>query len=139
MDLPKRKAFSKKLREAVYDKYHGHCAYCGISIEYKQMQVDHLEPVSLYPIDEVNRVDNLMPSCRSCNNYKHSLTIEMFRRALENQPTTLMRDNSTYRIATRFGTVTHNPKKIVFYFEELIDDRIDVIGNIHDNNKENGL
>ena len=41
----KRKTISKKMREAVYDKYNGHCAYCGKKIEYKEMQVDHLIPV----------------------------------------------------------------------------------------------
>ena len=26
---------SKKVREIVYQKYDGHCAYCGCEIEYK--------------------------------------------------------------------------------------------------------
>lgn len=33
-------AISKKTREAVYQKYAGHCAYCGRPIAYKDMQVD---------------------------------------------------------------------------------------------------
>lgn len=32
-------AFSKKIRQLVYDKYGGHCAYCGREIAYKDMQV----------------------------------------------------------------------------------------------------
>lgn len=37
-------SFSKKKREAVYAKYDGHCAYCGRSIDIKDMQVDHFKP-----------------------------------------------------------------------------------------------
>lgn len=29
-------------RKKVFDKYNGHCAYCGRQIEYKDMQVDHI-------------------------------------------------------------------------------------------------
>lgn len=34
----------KEDRLKIYRKYDGHCAYCGKSIEYKDMQVDHLVP-----------------------------------------------------------------------------------------------
>ena len=32
---------TKAMRQQVYEKYGGHCAYCGRQIEYKEMQVDH--------------------------------------------------------------------------------------------------
>lgn len=35
---------NKKQRLEIYDKYNGHCGYCGRSIEYKDMQVDHMIP-----------------------------------------------------------------------------------------------
>ena len=35
---------NKNIRQAVYAKYNGHCAYCGCEIGYKDMQVDHIEP-----------------------------------------------------------------------------------------------
>ena len=38
------KTISKKTREQVYNKYYGHCAYCGKEIQYKDMQLDHLIP-----------------------------------------------------------------------------------------------
>ena len=28
-------------RRAVYEKYDGHCAYCGRAMEFGKMQVDH--------------------------------------------------------------------------------------------------
>lgn len=36
-------AFNKLVREKVYQKYNGHCAYCGCELQYKDMQVDHIE------------------------------------------------------------------------------------------------
>ena len=41
----KRKPIPKKVREQIYEKYYGHCAYCGCEIEYKEMQVDHIDSV----------------------------------------------------------------------------------------------
>lgn len=38
----RRKQLTKSERTAIYNKYSGHCAYCGKEIEYKDMQVDHL-------------------------------------------------------------------------------------------------
>lgn len=38
-------AINKRIRELVYKKYNGHCAYCGKKISMKDMQVDHLVPI----------------------------------------------------------------------------------------------
>lgn len=85
-----RKSISKKVREQVYLKYNGHCAYCGCRIAYKEMQVDHLKSfyvhVDLYEnqtANEINEIDNLMPSCRMCNFYKSTLSIGDFRKRIE--------------------------------------------------------
>ena len=37
----KRKQLSKAVRRKVYEKYYGHCAYCGKEIKYEEMQIDH--------------------------------------------------------------------------------------------------
>ena len=37
-------SFGKKTRESVYAKYDGHCAYCGRSIDIRDIQVDHFRP-----------------------------------------------------------------------------------------------
>ena len=34
----------KEIRERVYNKFNGHCAYCSRVIKYKDMQVDHIIP-----------------------------------------------------------------------------------------------
>lgn len=36
------KEMKKETRLKVYRMYDGHCAYCGRTIEYKDMQVDHI-------------------------------------------------------------------------------------------------
>ena len=113
--MNKRKKFSKEEREQVYNMFDGHCAYCGCEITLKQMQADHIMPLELGGDDEIS---NLYPTCRSCNHYKHTLTIEKFRAALERMPGVLMRDNVTYRNAVRFGLIAHpQSPKIKFYFE----------------------
>lgn len=44
-------AISKSKREEVYQKYNGHCAYCGREIAYKDMQVDHFLPLRAWGIE----------------------------------------------------------------------------------------
>lgn len=60
-------------RVKIHEKFGGHCAYCGKAITVKDMQVDHYWPQFLAhfqaPLDN-NRIENLMPACRKCNNFK---------------------------------------------------------------------
>lgn len=112
--MQKRRKLKISERRQIYDKFNGHCAYCGCEIEFKDMQADHIEPLELGGADEI---DNLFPSCRSCNHYKHTLTIEKFRKALERMPAVLMRDNVTFKNAMRYGLIKSDKTKVVFYFE----------------------
>lgn len=124
--MTKRKNFTKSERQQIYDMFNGHCAYCGCEITLKQMQVDHIDCVDIYAGiyeaegKDINRIDNLFPSCRSCNHYKSTMTLEHFRQALEHMPDVLMRDSVTYKNAVRFGLIKHpeNPK-VKFYFEKV--------------------
>ena len=63
-------------RQAIYDRYHGHCAYCGQHMKQKNMTVDHYVPQSK---GGGNNIENLMPSCSRCNSMKASDSIETFR------------------------------------------------------------
>jgi len=114
---------NKKDREIVFNKFNGHCAYCGVEMYIKDMQVDHLIPQRLgYTFghhEKIHHIDNYMPSCRSCNNYKSGNPIEAFRLAIENQIQVLRRDRPTFRLAERFGLIECKPKQIVFYFENF--------------------
>lgn len=66
-------------RQKVYDKYNGHCAYCGKAIKIKDMQVDHILPKRNGGTDDIA---NLNPSCRLCNHYKRAADTETFRNVL---------------------------------------------------------
>ena len=100
----------------VYNKTNGHCAYCGCKIEYKDMQADHYKSLMHGGEDEIN---NMLPSCRSCNHYKGPCEIETFRKSIERFPKVLNRDNVTYKNAVRYGLVIPNPKSVTFYYEKL--------------------
>ena len=119
-----RKAIPKHTRELVYAKCNGHCAYCGCDLEYKNMQVDHVIPLNGWSEQGSDTIDNMLPTCRSCNHYKSRSTLEGFRQMLEAMPDTLMRDCVTYKNAVRFGLVIPNKRPIKFYFEKL--SKIDV-------------
>lgn len=115
----KRRKLSQKDRLQVYGKTNGHCAYCGMTIEYKAMQIDHVVPLNGWTQQGEDKIDNMMPACRSCNKYKAASTLEGFRKMLEHMPNVLMANNATYRNAVRYGLVEPKPHKVIFYFEKL--------------------
>lgn len=122
-----RKPLPKKLREEVYAKYNGHCAYCGCELEYKDMQVDHIRSVYLDTIHngwigtQDDSLDNLMPACRMCNYYKDIGNIEDLRRRLTDTLMRNVRRPFDYRLALKYGLVTENIHPIKFYFERYND------------------
>lgn len=116
--MAERRRLTKDERRTVYDKMDGRCAYCGEELAFEDMQVDHVIPINGYSVQGADDLDNMLPSCRSCNHYKRRNTLEGWRKILESTPDTLARDCYTYRQAVRFGTVTPTPKKVVFYFEQ---------------------
>jgi 5-methylcytosine-specific restriction endonuclease McrA len=121
---PKRRKLTKAERQTVYDKCAGHCAYCGAEITIKEMQADHVIPMEFYDAykavgTDIDTIENMLPTCRSCNNYKSTLTLEKFRKNIENWPDVLSNGNTTYRNAVRFGMIIPNPHKVEFYFEKI--------------------
>lgn len=111
-------ALKKEVREAVYAKYNGRCAYCGREIKYKDMQVDHFIPKNGYSVKGSDDISNLMPSCRMCNHYKRANPLEIFRKFIQEIPRKL-RDNYIYKVGVAYGNVIENEKPIVFYFEQI--------------------
>ena len=118
----KRKQLSKEERLKVYNKYNGHCAYCGIKLEYKDMQVDHFVSVFKNTYELANGVyidnfENYMHSCRMCNFYKRAGGIESMRKNIKRLYIQLERDFD-YRLAKRYGLIEETPKEIKFFFED---------------------
>lgn len=120
----KRKSFTKAERMAVYNKYDGHCAYCGCKLEYKDMQVDHAVPVhgghqSNVMLSEgtMNNLDNLMPACRQCNFYKSTSDIENFRWKIREVLQHSCVDTFQARLGMKYGIITFNGWDGKFFFE----------------------
>ena len=106
-------------RQAVYEKYDGHCAYCGCEIEFKKFQVDHYWPQCLSHLEpglEPDRFENLMPSCAKCNIHKYAMRPEMWRGELGKQVLRLKK-NAQFDRALRFDQIEITERPIVFYFE----------------------
>ena len=104
-----RKAIPKNIRQQVYEKYNGHCAYCGCKLEYKDMQVDHIE--SIYKAEynsreAANTIENYMPSCRSCNFYKGVYSIDQLHK------------DFNYKMLIKYGMIQEDFKPVQFYFEK---------------------
>lgn len=122
----------KSDREIIFNKYQGHCAYCGCELE-KGWHVDELIPVkrnytynrskSKFVTDgtcehpENFNIDNQMPACASCNINKHSMSLEEFRNLIQGFMKHLNEVSTQYKIAKRYGLVIEDIKPITFYFE----------------------
>lgn len=112
---PVRRKLSKSEREKVKDKCNGRCAYCGIVLGEK-FHVDHAQ--SFYRGGTCD-LDNLLPACFSCNNYKLTYSIEEFRILISRQHEIALRNSVNYRTLVRFGRVEVDEKPVKFYFETL--------------------
>ena len=122
----------KQERELIYNKYNGHCAYCGYELQ-KGWHVDELKPVQrnfkwnkdktkyvhdgTYEHPERLNINNQMPSCPSCNINKHSMPIERFREFIAGFIKSLNRDSTQYKIAKRYGLIKETGNPVVFFFE----------------------
>lgn len=119
-----RKAIPKKIREAVYNKYNGHCAYCGKELAPKGWQLDHLIPYQRerwkkYSEEEIECFENYMPACRRCNHYKRAHSLEVFRRYIKEIPEKLKETNYIYKVGLDYGIIEEHPWNGLFYFEWL--------------------
>ena len=110
----------KEQRLAVFNKYNGHCAYCGQEIKLNGFEIDHIE--ALYRNDEWGGSDtfeNMNPACRKCNRSKSTFTIEKWRKQLYHKVTMLNRDSAVYSMAKRYGLVEETGAVIQFYYERF--------------------
>lgn len=126
----------KDIRQKVWKKYDCKCAYCGNDLKYDKMEVDHKIPLYRNHSDEellkmnivrgTNEFKNLLPSCKQCNFYKGTFTIEVFRKQMD---TILDRLKKPFivRLAIKYRLISFNPFDGLFYFEKqknIKNDRI---------------
>lgn len=115
MEKMKRRRLSARERKHFYDMFNGRCAYCGTAVTFRGMQIDHKKPLANGGEDIP---ENMLPACRSCNKYKHTLDVEGFREYLEGIPKRLTRNCIAYQVGARFGIVKVGESKVTFYFEK---------------------
>lgn len=125
----------KSIREQVYNKFGGKCAYTGQPLDEK-WQVDHMHPRCYYQWriaeGDPDHIDNLMPVCRIINHYKRSHTLESWRTYISTLhvrlkklprkttvPATIRRKEYLLEVAALFGVSTDKPFNGKFYFETL--------------------
>jgi len=119
-------------KQRIYEKYQGHCAYCGKNITTKEMHVDHIIPkfrwipdrgcfsVDGRPFTEYSTPDderNLNPACPRCNLWKTAYTIEEFRREIAAQVGRLRLRAAGFRLAEDFTLIVPGKDGVTFYFE----------------------
>lgn len=124
-------AIDKKTRIKVWHKFECKCAYCGIDIEYKKMQVDHFIPLRRNDTDKQllfykatrgsNEIENLFPSCARCNRWKSDWGIERFREEISLQFDRLLRDSNQFRMAIDYGLVKKANSEVRFWFENYLE------------------
>lgn len=118
----------KEDRLRIYEKYNGHCAYCGKEIAYRDMQVDHISPkwrnddektLEMKGIEKgKDEFSNYNPSCRSCNFRKGTLSVEEFREELVKQCENIVKRSFQVRQSIDYGLLRLDYHPIVFYFEQ---------------------
>lgn len=128
---------TKKLRQEVYDKYGGRCAYTGCFLE-DDWQVDHMvsKHLWIYYKNEgsFDNIENLLPALRIVNHYKRAQDLEYFREYMTDfhkrlaklpKKTTVERTKNRIiymnKVADVFGITVDKPFCGKFYFETLGD------------------
>lgn len=71
----KRKTYSKDTRKLIYNKAGGQCELCGRKLLFEDMTLDHVIPLSVGGLDEV---ENLACVCLADNRFKSNILPEDF-------------------------------------------------------------
>ena len=106
-------------RIEVYNKYNGRCAYCGKELSLHEMQIDHIKAKCQGGSDDL---ENLNPSCRLCNHYKRSCTLDQFKNWLLAGIIDRLKQNYIFKIAEQYGMITIIGWDKKFYYEKEEED-----------------
>lgn len=136
---------TKKIRQQVFDKYNGLCAYTGKLLG-DDWQVDHVTskikheyqtywnkatlPEIKQELKKVDQLSNLLPACKIVNHYKRGFDLEGFRAymrtfhtrlsKLPKKPTvqkSIKRKAYMLKVAELFDITPDKPFSGIFYFE----------------------
>lgn len=111
MAFGEREPIDPTMRSDVFHKFGGHCAYCGWMLKTKGFHVDHVIPFAGGGPDDIM---NFFPACKWCNTLKNSLTLEQFRKCIENYHL-----KAGVIVSERFGILkVIAPLDVEFWFEK---------------------
>lgn len=132
-------------RKVIWGKSGGKCWYCGRDLPVKGWHADHFEPIKRLPDLKVrefhtdsqgrlsvteriekreplhperDHIDNLVPSCQSCNTLKGMDDIEGFRETIKRFVNSLNRYSVQYKVAKKYGLIEETDTPVVFWFEK---------------------
>lgn len=112
-----------KTRVLIYQKYNGHCAYCGVQLE-GRFTVDHIEPLKRGYNKNIHSglesFENYNPCCQSCNSSKSDFTLEQWRQEIYKKFDRVKRESSNFRLLIRMGIVPSSPNDFLFHFEKHV-------------------
>lgn len=109
-------------RKMIWEKSKGKCWYCGCDLK-DRWDADHFHPVIRHPetkkmlCPEFDVIENLVPSCKPCNNFKHSNTIDGFKFIINEQFDNVPKNSTGMRQLMRLGLVDIDRKPIEFWYE----------------------
>lgn len=110
MAFGEREPIDPRVRAEAKDKFGGHCAYCGVQLG-KSFHVDHVIPFAGGGPDDIM---NFFPACKYCNTLKNALSLEQFRKCIEDYHL-----KAGVIVSERFGILTvHGSVPVVFWFEK---------------------
>jgi len=108
-----RKAIPKAVKDEVRAMFDGRCGYCGEDMD--SMHIDHIKPIKRGGTDDL---ENLMPSCSVCNNYKYTGDIEYFRNKIADCIRKSRNSSVSFRMAERYELVIiKSTRPVKFLFE----------------------
>ena len=109
------KLISDKKRLIVFKKYKGKCAYCGCRLTKDNWHVDHITPLYRKSSNKellqygivkgTNDIDNLNPSCPTCNISKSTFTVDNWRKELQLKVGRLRKTTSTFRLMEKYKCI----------------------------------
>ena len=114
---------TKKMRSEIKQKFGGKCAYCGVKLGDK-WHADHVKTVlrgkNGMERPENHNMDNIFPSCVSCNLHKGGWDLDDWRENIE-RAAEICSSQTMFKTAMRVGKLLVSSEPVVFYFERVKD------------------
>ena len=77
--MSERRKFTGYEKDAVYERYNGHCAICGKPVSRKHMVISKKRPLSK---GGDNWIENLLLTCKGCSKMKADFYMDDFYRKI---------------------------------------------------------